>query len=118
MKKHLKPYLKAKKNDTKKPRFSLIPQLALDEVVKGFELGADKYGVYNYSEGMEYTRYYDAAMRHGRSWLKGEDIDESGLHHLALFVCNGLMLLDNIITNKGIDNRNKMYKEKLKTKRK
>jgi hypothetical protein len=101
--------MEALKHDGEKPRFSLVPQLALDEVIKGFELGARKYGVFNYSEGMDHLRYYDALMRHGRAWLKGEDMDESEVHHVALIACNALMLLDNILTNKGIDNRNKIY---------
>ena len=104
--------MEAVKNDDSKPRFSLVPQLALDEVIKGFELGANKYGIFNYSEGMEWLRYYDASLRHGRAWLKGEDIDESGIHHIALVGCNSLMLLDNILTNKGKDNRNKIYQTK------
>lgn len=103
--------VEATKHDESKPRFSLVPQLALDEVIKGFEHGANKYGVFNYSEGMDHMRYYDALMRHNRAWLKGEDIDESGIHHLALVVCNGLMLLDNILTNKGKDTRNKIYQD-------
>lgn len=111
-KKPLKQKAKALKNDNTKPRFSLVPQLALDETIKGFEVGAKKYGVYNYSQGMEYTRYSDALIRHHRAWIKGEDIDESGVHHLALVACNALMLLDNILTNKGIDNRNKVYQKK------
>lgn len=102
--------MEATKHDSNKPRFSLIPQLALDEIIKGFEHGASKYGVYNYSEGMDYTRYYDALIRHGRDWLKGEDVDESGIHHIALVACNAMMLLDNILTNKGKDTRNKIYK--------
>lgn len=103
---------KALKGDTNKPRFSLIPQKALDQTIDGFEIGAKKYGLYNYSEGMEYTRYFDALQRHARAWLKGEDIDESGVHHIALVACNALMLLDNILTGKGVDNRNKIYNKK------
>lgn len=101
---------KALKHDLQKPQFSNIPQLALDEIINGFDHGASKYGKFNYSEGMEHLRYFDALQRHARAWLKGEDIDESGVHHIALVACNTMMLLDNILTNKGIDNRNKIYK--------
>lgn len=107
---------KAIKHDGGKPRFSLTPQLALDEVLKGFEHGAVEYGLFNYSKGMNYLRYYDAKMRHSRAWLKGEDIDESGIHHLALSICNDLMLLDNILTGQGIDDRNKIYQKKKRMK--
>lgn len=98
---------KAKKDDQLKPRFSLVPQYAILEVIKGFEYGANKYGMYNYSNGMEHTRYTDAAFRHMNAYLRNEDIDESGIHHLALVACNALMALENIITNQGVDNRNK-----------
>lgn len=99
----------ALKHDSKKPQFSNLPQLALDEIIKGFEHGASKYGKFNYSEGMEHLRYFDALQRHARAWLKGENIDESNIHHIALVACNAMMLLDNILTNKGTDNRNKIY---------
>jgi hypothetical protein len=100
----------AKKNDQQKIRFSLIPQLAIVEVIKGFEAGALKYGSYNYSNGMEHTRYTDAAWRHMHQYLTGEDVDEeTKVHHLGLVACNALMALENIKQGKGVDNRNKNY---------
>ncbi len=102
---------KAKKLDNEKPRFSLIPQLAIIEVIKGFEHGAIKYGQYNYSIGIENTRLLDAAWRHMNAYLSGEDIDESGVEHLALIACNCLMALDNKLTGNEIDNRNEVYKK-------
>lgn len=98
---------KALKSDGNKPRFSLVPQHAILEVIKGFEYGAKKYGMYNYSKGMEHTRYTDAAFRHMNAYLRNENIDESGVHHLALVACNALMALENIMTNQGEDTRNK-----------
>jgi hypothetical protein len=98
---------KALKFDGEKPRFSLVPQHAIIQVIRGFEYGAAKYGKYNYSKGMEHTRYVDAAFRHMNAYLLNEDIDESGVHHLALVACNALMALENIITATGEDTRNK-----------
>lgn len=109
---------KAVKFDTGKPQFSLIPQEALLEVAKVFTYGAEKYGVFNYSNGMEYLRYIDAAQRHINQWLRGEDIDESETNHLSNAIASLMMVLDNQKTNKGIDNRNKIYgvtKEQNKT---
>jgi hypothetical protein len=103
--------LEATKFDSEKPRLSIIPQLALDEIIKGFEHGASKYGKFNYSNGMEYTRYFDALQRHSRAWLMGEDIDESDIHHIALAACNCMMLLENILTKQGKDDRNTIYKK-------
>ncbi len=53
--------MEAKKFDELKPRISIIPQLALMEVIKGFEHGAIKYGEVNYSGGMKIRRYIDAS---------------------------------------------------------
>lgn len=99
----------ATKFDDGKISFTCIPQLALVEVCKIFTHGKDKYGKYNYSEGMEISRYLDALFRHYNQYLTGEDIDESGVHHLACVVANGLMALDNILTKKGVDDRNEVY---------
>lgn len=106
----IKEESKATKHDSNKPSFSSIPQKALLEVAKGFSHGKEKYGLFNYSGEMEVLRYMDALQRHTNQYLTGEDIDESGVHHLALIACNALMALDSILTNKSIDNRNKVYK--------
>lgn len=102
----------ATKHDKGKPSFSSIPQLALLEVAKGFTHGKDKYGLFNYSGEMEVLRYIDALDRHKNQYLTyvdKDDIDVSGVHHLALVACNALMALDAILTKKAIDNRNKVY---------
>lgn len=99
-----------KKFDQGKPDFTLVPQEALLEVAKSFTYGADKYGVFNYSLGTDYRRYIAAAQRHINQWLRGEDIDESGTNHLSNAIASLMMVLDNQMTNKGTDNRNKIYK--------
>jgi hypothetical protein len=104
---------KATKGDQGKYRFSLVPKLALRETIKVFELGAIKYGAHNYALGLEHMRYVDALYRHLDSYLTFEDIDpESQRHHLAHVACNALMLLENILTNKGEDDRNPIYRPK------
>ena len=103
--------LVATKFDTGKPSFTSIPQKALLEIAKGFTVGKDKYGMYNYSNKMEITRYLDALHRHLNSYLTGESIDESGIHHLALVACNAMMALDGIMTGKTIENINPVYKK-------
>lgn len=105
----------ALKNDGGKPRYSLIPQLAMLEVIKGFEHGAKKYGQFNYSNGLNHLRYADAAWRHLNQYLRGEDIDEeSGVFHLALISCNAMMALENTLQQKGTDDRNPNYGTQLK----
>jgi len=99
-----------KKFDEGKPKFTMIPQLALREVAKVFTYGANKYGEFNYSGKGEVLRYIDALQRHSNQFLTGEDIDESNIHHLACVAANALMALDGILTGNIIDNRNKAYK--------
>ena len=101
----------ATKFDEGKPSFTSIPQAALLEVAKGFTIGKEKYGQYNYSGKMEVTRYLDALSRHLNQYLRGESIDESGIHHLGLVACNALMALDGIMTGNTIENLNTVYKK-------
>ena len=100
------------KNNVIKPKFSLIPQLALLEVAKVFTAGESKYGAYNYSKGEDVTTYIDAAFRHINTFLTCEDYDdETKTNHLANAISNLMMTLDNILINKSNDNRNSAYKK-------
>ncbi len=102
----------ATKFDKGKPSFTSIPQKALLEVAKGFTVGLNKYGQFNYSKRMPVTRYLDALHRHLNQYLTNadkNDIDESNVHHLALVACNAMMALDSILLNTVIDDRNSVY---------
>jgi len=93
-----------------KPRLSLLPQLALIEIAKVFTYGAHKYDEYNFSQGAKNTTYVDASLRHINKYLCNNDIDdESNLLHLAHAISNLMMVLDNDLLNKSIENRNKYY---------
>lgn len=73
-----------KKYDSGKPRYSLIPPLAEEELVKVLSFGAEKYSADNWRKVDDPKRYIDAAMRHIAAYRKGSSLDdESGLHHLA-----------------------------------
>ncbi len=88
-----------RKDDSFKPRHSLIPQGTISSVIEVLEHGAQKYDVDNWKQVPDARiRYYDAAMRHIDSWYKGEQKDEeSDLPHLAHAICCLLFLmwLDN-----------------------
>lgn len=99
-----------KKFDEGKPQFSDLPQLALMETVKAFNYGARKYSKFNYSSATSYLRYYDACQRHLHAWIIGEDIDESGNHHVSHAIASLMMLLEAIKLDKGTDDRNPIYK--------
>ena len=84
-----------RKFDAGKPRWSLLPIRAVQQIIEVLEVGARKYDVDNWKRVPDAsTRYYDALMRHVHAWRDGEKTDpETGLHHLAHAGCCLLFLL-------------------------
>jgi hypothetical protein len=83
------------KFDGSKPRPSLIPPNALAQVLDVLEHGAKKYSADNWRKCEDWTRYYDAAMRHLMAWRVGERHDpDTGLDHLAHACCSLMFLLE------------------------
>ena len=89
------PSQEGRKADAGKPRLSLLPWRAVQQIVSVLEFGAAKYGADNWQRVPEARqRYFDATMRHLLAWWDGERIDaESGLPHLAHAGCCILFLL-------------------------
>lgn len=85
----------AKKYDTAKTRYDLLPAECLDAVAKILTFGAEKYGANNWQNLEDFeSRYYAALERHIQAWRMGENIDpESGQPHLAHVACNAVFLL-------------------------
>lgn len=90
-----------------KPKISSTPTIAIREMGKVFELGAKKYGRFNWREHkVSSTVYYDAAWRHMAAWFEGEDVDpESGVSHLAHVMACMAILIDAQDKNSLNDNR-------------
>ena len=90
-----------------KPKLSSTPVAPLFEMGKVFELGAKKYGRFNWRlHTVSATVYYDAALRHLMAWFEGEDLDpESGVPHLAHAMACMVILMDAKDNNKLNDNR-------------
>lgn len=84
-----------RKYDSNKPRYSLLPENTVHNVIQVLEYGAVKYEPGNWKHVPDArTRYYDAAMRHIDDWWNGSEIDEeSSLPHLAHAICCLLFLL-------------------------
>ena len=89
------PVEQGRKDDTTKPRYSLLPSGTVNQVIQVLEYGAVKYEIDNWQRvPSARTRYYDAAMRHIDDWWNGSEIDEeSSLPHLAHAICCLLFLL-------------------------
>ena len=97
---------RALKNDSGKPKISLIPKAALWGMAQAFTYGANKYGKWNYKNGMEYTRLADAAFRHLSQFMDGQNIDEeSGNNHLFHALASIAMLADMYENNPIMDDR-------------
>ncbi len=102
----------ATKYDDNKPPMGLLPWPALTEVAKVLHFGAEKYARHNWRKGMDWSRLYDAALRHQVAWIEGESLDpESGLSHLSHSLCCLLFLSTYEILNIGQDDRWKSPKE-------
>lgn len=94
------------KYDSGKPRMDLLVPEAdeLTAMVLGF--GAEKYGPFNWMNGIAYSRLQAALRRHLGSWAKGEDQDpESGLPHLAHARCCLDFLIWMSINREDLDDR-------------
>lgn len=82
----------ARSNDGK-PDFSLLPLSTLEDEVRVWMYGAQKYAAWNWTKGMPWSVPFACAMRHLAAWQRGEANDtESGLPHLAHAMCNLRML--------------------------
>lgn len=90
-----------------KPSLALVPGAAMVEMAGVFELGAKKYGPFNWRiTKVEAMTYANAAMRHIMSWIDGEDIDpESGKSHLGHGMASLGIVIDAMHTANLIDNR-------------
>lgn len=77
-----------------KPDFSLIPLWTLEEEVRAWMYGRQKYAPWNWTKGMAWSVPFACLMRHLAAWQRGEDVDaESSQTHLALAACNLRMLI-------------------------
>jgi len=82
------------KYDGGKLPWELLPEDALEQVVRVLQFGAQKYAPRNWEKGIAYTRVYGAIRRHLVAWLKGEELDpETRISHLAHAACEILFAL-------------------------
>lgn len=108
---------KGVKHDQNKRKLHMIPTEALNQEAQAFEIGAVKYGKWNFTRGLEVSRYLDSAMRHILAFKDGEtmNVEEISLpegRHTVM-VCTHLgaaraclaMLIQNLESGKAIDDR-------------
>lgn len=95
------------KKDNGKLRWSLLPWDAVEKVVEVLEFGAKKYDDRNWEKGMDWSRLFDADIRHKVDWWqKGEHTaSDSKISHLAHAACNSLFALAYELRKVGKDDR-------------
>ena len=99
-----------------KLRWDLLPLQEIEDIVKAYTVGADKYGENNwkYLEN-GYNRYKAAMFRHLLEYEKGTEFDEeTGCRHLAQVAWNAIAML-YLSKQKSTDNPDKLL-EALDTK--
>ena len=90
----------------KAQRHSLLPKQGLDAIAEVFNFGASKYAAHNWRRGYEWSKSYDALIRHLTAFWDGETNDpESGLPHLAHAGFHVLVLLTYMDEQPGFDDR-------------
>jgi hypothetical protein len=89
------------------PNIEIIPPAALQNVVAVLLDGAEKHTMYGWRYNpRSWLAEWEAAMRHQKRWLAGENNDaDSGLHPIAHASTRLLILLDNILNERGTDDR-------------
>lgn len=95
-----------KKKDKGKMRYDLLPFECLDEIVKRYTFGAEKYGDNNWKIVPDAKKRYEAALlRHFSEYKKGNIVDENdgGMSHLSAVAWNAIALIWFEIQEKNAD---------------
>ncbi len=90
-----------------KPWMGLIPVASMEGLARVMELGAKKYGPYNWrAKPIKNMVYAHAALRHLFAWIGGQSVDpESGQSHLAHVASCMMIILDAEATGNCIEDR-------------
>lgn len=82
------------RNKEGKPAICLVDPGFIRSVARVMGFGVEKYGLWDWMKGYDFSTCYDCTQRHLLAWWDGEDLDpESGEHHLAHAAANLMMLL-------------------------
>ena len=98
-------------SDKGKPKYTYLPFDVLDRVAKHLEIGARKYGNYNYRLGMLSSDIEDSMQRHMVAYWQGKQDED----HLAAIIANALFLLFNekyYADNPAIHDLPKLWQER------
>jgi len=93
----------------KKASLASIPPVALMELGRVCEIGAAKYGRFNWTEShIVASTYYDAILRHLLAWYTREEKDgEDGMSHMSHIMACTAIIIDAQHIDKMVDDRPK-----------
>lgn len=95
-------------DDGKVPVELVVPQ-HIGMIAQVLGHGAKKYGAWNWTKGLKWSRVYASTLRHLFLWYCGQDNDEeSGLPHLSHAATNIMFLSTWQEMKKGTDDRPKL----------
>lgn len=87
---------------------ALVPVGPLLKLARHYHQGAKKYSKDNWRGGYEWSKSYEALMRHALAFWDGEDIDEeTGSPHMAAVAFHAFALLEYMDTHPEFDDRYK-----------
>ena len=94
------------KKDQGKLRFDLVPSKPLEELVRVYTIGANKYGDRNWEKGIAWGRIFAAMLRHAWAYWRGEKLDPvDGQHHMASVAWCALAFIEYETTHPELDDR-------------
>lgn len=93
---------------SKLARFDLIPSDFMTEFAEVFGRGAQKYEARNWERGYAWGLNIAALQRHLHAWIKGEERDELGNHHLAQVAWHAAVLMTFQKHGLGTDDRSQI----------
>jgi hypothetical protein len=94
------------KFDDLKPQMDLLCPIAMEELAGVLTMGAKKYGKWNWSKGILFSRILAAILRHTFAYMSGQTLDpESGRSHMAHVMCNCMFILRFEKLRKDLDDR-------------
>lgn len=99
----------ASKRDEGKIPVELVAPQFINSVAHVLGHGAKKYGKWNWTKGLAWSRIYASTLRHLFFWYCGEDNDkESGFSHLSHAATNIMFLSVWQEMQRGTDDRPKL----------
>lgn len=93
-------------NATYLPHYDYMPTAPLIQLARLYDKGGRKYTPDNWRLGMQWSKVFNALMRHAVKFWAGQDYDEvDGQHHMLSVAWSALALIEYRTTHPELDDR-------------